>query len=480
VTELRRPHVVLGSLWFASIVYSFQQNMVITALPTLKQDLHASTTWITWIATGTMLMSVVATPIIGKLADQYGKRRMMLVSLGVLLAASIGATAADSLWGVILCRTVIGVGGAAPALAIAIVGDEFPPERVGTAIGVLSASFPVGGTAGMALSGLIIDLLSWRALFAIVAVAVAVAVVLVVAFVPATPGTRRTRIDVWGAVLLSTSLTSLLLALTQAPAWGWTSPGTLGLFALAAVTLAVFVLVELRVDEPMVDIRVFARRTVLLTNTLTLFAGAAMIGTWVTLPAFVSTPHGLPAPIAALTDYGFDASPTQVGLFLMPAASVGVFSGVLAGRFGRRHGYKWAVVWGMLAVAGGLAIVASWHDRPWHFVLGLVAFGLGVPFALAAVAVLVVESVDPRDRGIASSLNTVSRQVGGATGGQIAAAVIGSHTIRNTSVPSETGFVVAFWLGCAAAVTSALIALLVTPRRSERRFEVPAAVDSRA
>src|SRR3954463_14282734 len=150
--------------------------MIVPALPSLQRDMHTSTAWATWLLTGFLLVSAVATPVLGKLGDQYGKERMLLVSLSVFFVGCVGAAFAWNIATLITARGVQGFGGAVFPLSFAIIKDEFPPEKVGGALGTVSAVFGVGGGLGLALSGVIIDQASWRWLFVVGAAGVLVAI----------------------------------------------------------------------------------------------------------------------------------------------------------------------------------------------------------------------------------------------------------------------------------------------------------------
>src|SRR5213078_1645761 len=220
-----------------------------------------------------LLVASVATPLLGKLGDQYGKERLLVISLAVFLAGSIAAACAWNIWVLIGARAIQGASGAIFPLSFGIIRDEFPREKLGVAIGLVSAVFGVGGGLGIVLSGLIVDNVSWRWLFIFGAIPVAIATVAVHRFVPESPIKTPSRVDFLGATLLSVGLVCLLLALTEGESWGWTSARVGGLFAGAAVFLALWVVAELRVPEPMVDMHVFVQRQVLFTNICALITG---------------------------------------------------------------------------------------------------------------------------------------------------------------------------------------------------------------
>src|SRR5438105_3842139 len=247
--------------------------MVIPALPAFRADLHTTNAWATWVLTIFLLVSAVATPVLGKLGDQYGKERLLVVSLVLFLVGCVGAAAAWNIWSLIGFRAVQGLGAAVFPLSFAIIRDEFPREKVGVAIGLISAVFGIGGGFGIVFSGLIVDNLSWRWIFVFGAIPVAVAIPLVHKFVPESPIKTPSRVDFIGGALLSTGLVCLLLGLTEGEAWGWSSGRIAALFAGACFALAAWVWAELRVPEPMIDMRMFVRREVAFTNLVALIAG---------------------------------------------------------------------------------------------------------------------------------------------------------------------------------------------------------------
>jgi EmrB/QacA subfamily drug resistance transporter len=472
--EVERQHynVTLGALVTAGIAFALQQTLVIPALPALREDLDTTTAWATWLLTAFLLSASVLTPLLGKLGDQYGKERLLVISLSIFLLGSIGAIFAWNIGSLIACRVIQGAGGAVFPLSFAIINDEFPADRRGTAIGIVSSVFAVGGSVGLVLSGVIVDYASWRWLFIIGAIGVAAAIVLVHFFVPESPVKTPSRVDIPGAILLSGALISLLVALTEGESWGWTSAPTLGLFAAAAVLGAAWGLVELRVPEPMVDMRMLTHRPVLFTNVIALVSGFAMLGSFVLIPNFVQAPGDLPEELARLVDYGFGVSATTTGLYLLPGALMGLIGGPLAGRLGARFGWKLPLVVGMATAGLGIASFALWHDHPWQIVLGNVALGFGIVLAFAAMATIIVTSVRPTETGVATGMNTVMRTIGGVIGGQVGAAILTTKTIPGTPVPAESAFVTAFWLSAIAALGAAVLAVFVTPRRARQPRQV--------
>ena len=257
--ERQDYNVTLAILTLAGIAFALQQTMVIPALPTLQEDLHTTTTWVTWVLTVFLLVASVATPILGKLGDQYGKERLLVISLALFFIGSVGAATAWNIWSLIAWRALQGTGAAVFPLSYGIIRDEFPREKVGVAIGLVSAVFGIGGGLGIVLSGVIVDHFSWRWLFIVGAVGIGAALVLVHRFIPESPIKTPSRVDYLGATLMSGGLIAMLVALTEGENWGWTSGRTLGLAAAAVVLLFAWGIAELHVDDPMVDMRMLAQ-----------------------------------------------------------------------------------------------------------------------------------------------------------------------------------------------------------------------------
>jgi EmrB/QacA subfamily drug resistance transporter len=463
-------NLTLAILTMAGTAFALQQTMVFPALSTFQHEFDTTAAWATWVLTAFLLTASVATPLLGKLGDQHGKERMLVVALSIFLVGTIGGAFAWDIASLIAFRALAGAGGAVFPLSFGIIRDEFPPEKVKVGIGLLSAVFGVGGGFGIVLSGLIVDNLSWRWLFVAGAIPVAASIVLVHRFVPESPVKTRTRLDVPGAVLLAGALVSLLVALTEGESWGWTSAPFVGLIAASGLLLVAWVVTELRVAEPMVDMRMMSQRPVLLTNTTALIAGFAMFGSFVLVPQFVSTPDS--------AGYGFGASSTVAGLYLVPSSIMMLFAGPFAGMLGRRYGSKWPLSLGMALVAiAGLGLAAR-HDEPVEVIVAMVLLGAGVAASFAAMAALITENVRPTETGVATGMNTVMRTVGGVIGGQIGAAILTSYTVAESGIPEEQAYSIAFGLSAAAAAVASGIAVFITaPLRARRRATPAEALD---
>jgi EmrB/QacA subfamily drug resistance transporter len=467
--------VTLALLAVVATSYVLQQTLVVPALPTIQRDLETSTTWVAWIFTGFLLTSAVATPLLGKLGDAHGKKRVLLISLAGFGAGTFLAALAPSIEVLILARAIQGVGGAIFPLSFGIIRDQLPPARVGLGLGLLSATFGVGGGAGLVLSGLILEGLSWPWLFWIGAAPVAVALVLVWLLLPESPVRAAHRLDWRGALALSGGLVALLLGLSEGRDWGLSSAPTLGCAAAALVLLAAWVAIELRVPEPMVDIGMMRDRSVFWTNLVGFLTGFAMFGTFLMVPQLAQLPRGLPEAIAGQVDYGFGASVVVAGLVSLPASLMMLVVGPAAGMAEARVGARTLALAGMVVIAlGGVALTVA-HDAIAEAVVGMALVGIGVGLTYSMLAKLIVDAVRPEVTGIAMGMNTVMRTIGGSVGGQLGAALLAGYTLPVAGdVPAERGFTIAFAVSAVAALVAAAGVLRI-PRRA-----APAGAPARA
>jgi EmrB/QacA subfamily drug resistance transporter len=466
ITTEHRQHygITFAVLALAGGTFSLLQSLVAPALPEIQHDLHTSATAVAWILTAYLLSASVFTPILGRLGDMFGKEHMLVVALVVLGIGTLVAALATSIEVMIAGRVIQGCGGAVFPLAFGIIRDEFPRERVAHGIALISAILGIGGGLGIVLAGPIVDTLSyhWRFWFPLAAVAIATVATLL--FVPESPVRAPGRINWLGAALLSAWLVALLVAISEGSSWGWGDGRTLGLLAVAAVLLAAWIAVENRANEPLVDMRMMRVRGVWTVNAAAFLVGAGMYTSFILIPQFVETPGD--------AGYGFAASVTEAGLFLLPSTVGMLLVSPLAGRMAARVGARLPLLLGSLTTAVAFGFLAIAHDDKWEFYVGSAILGVGIGLAFASLANLIVEAVRPDQTGVATGMNTVMRSIGGSVGSTIAASVI-AGTVTAAHLPTEGGFTTAFAIAAAACALAA-IASVAVPRPA--RVAVPAAV----
>jgi EmrB/QacA subfamily drug resistance transporter len=455
-TEHDHTRAVFIALVLAGMAYALSQTVVSPALPELERSFHANASSIAWVLTGYLLAASVATPIIGKLGDLYGRARMLTLVLLVFALGSVICALATSLPLLVLGRVVQGVGGGIFPLAFGIIRETFPQERVATAIGGISATFGIGGGVGLVIAGLIVDALGPSWLFWLGLLALPAAYV-IWRDVPRSHTPAETRIDWLGAAILSAALIALLYGLSQATNWGWGSFGVIGLSSAGIVLAVIWVLVELRVEHPLVDMRILRRRPVLMTNVNAVLVGFAMFSSFLLIPQLAQTPERV--------GYGFGASVTGAGALMLPSTLVMLFAGPWAGRLARSSS-RLPLVLGSALLSVAFLGYAVAHGSIWEILVGGALMGLGIGFAFASMANIVVESVPQNEVGVATGINTIMRTLGGALGAQLVATLLTSETIGSSSIPSEAAYTNAFTAAAVAAALATAAALSIPrPRR---------------
>jgi EmrB/QacA subfamily drug resistance transporter len=457
-----RPHygVTFATLAVAAISYALLQSLVAPALPDIQADLHASASGATWILTAYLLSASVATPVVGRLGDMFGKKRMLVITLWVLALGTLLAAFASTLALLIAARVIQGIGGAVFPLAFSIIRDEFPRQRVAHGIAMISALVGIGGGLGIVLAGPIIQTLNYHWLFWLPLLAIVPAAIVTMIFIPESPIRTPGRIDWLGGVLLAGWLVALLVAVSEGSVWGWTSAATIGLLLAAVVVAAVWAVFESRIAEPLVDMTMLRDRPVWTTNLSTTLIGFGMFASFVLVPEFVETPRS--------AGYGFSASVTEAGLFLLPATVAMLLVGPLAGRLSVTVGSKVPLALGALLAAVAYLMLALLHDEGWQIAAATFVLGMGIGLSFASMANVIVESVRPEETGVATGMNVIFRNVGGSLGGQVSASVL-TASVAAAGLPTERSFVVAFWLSAAMLVLGFVAALLVPRARPQDR-----------
>ena len=459
-TTLVVLYLSLGGLAFAVL-----QSLVAPALPEIATDLNASASEISWVITAYLLSASVLTPIVGRLGDMLGKRRVMLVVLVILAAGTVMAAMATTLPVLIAARALQGAAGGIMPLSIGIVRDELPKQKVGITVGLLSAVFGVGAGLGIVSAGPIVEHLGWEWLFWLPLVLIAVALIGVTFGVPESPVRAPGRLDVLGASILSVSLVSILLAISKGTSWGWTDTKTVTLLLLGIVALVAFVLVERRVKAPLVDMRLMAIRGVWATNLVGLSLGFVMFGTFLLIPMLLELPAAL--------GYGFGKTVSEAGLFLVPTTLMMLVFGPLSGLLDRKYGPKLPLFLGMVLVTLAFLLPALSHVSEWQLLVSGILTGSGMGLAFAAMSNSIIESVPITHTGEATSVNAIVRTIGGSIGTAVVAAVITS-SINEQGAPTDQAFTMGFWVCTGIAVLGVIAALLLPS--AHRRHEQALAI----
>jgi MFS family permease len=346
-------------------------------------------------------------------------------------------------------------------LSFGIIRDTFPRNRVASGIGLLSASFGIGGGIGLPLAGIVVDNLdvSWLFWISLVSLPVAVAVH---RLVPPSPPVARTRVDWLGAFVLSLALVAILLAVTKGEMWGWTSGRTLGLCAGGLVAFAIWLRIEAAQEQPLIELGVLRDRVVAATNLSAFLVGFAMFSSFLLIPRFAQTPEA--------AGYGFGMSVTASGFLMAPTAGAQLLAGPLAGPLGQRIGLRLTLAFGAALAAAAFVLLAFFHADAWEFIVGGMLLGAGITFALSSMANLIVLAVPQTDVGIATGINTIMRTVGGAFGAAGGTAIIAAHVTRS-GLPSERGYTIAFLASAVGGLFAIGAALLIPRTRQDAGYD---------
>jgi MFS family permease len=449
--------VVLAS---CGLVASFMQTLVVPLIPVFPRLLHVPAADASWVVTVTLLAASVITPVSGRLGDLYGKRRMILVSLALLIAGSVVSATTSALAFQILGRGLQGCAMGVIPLGISIMRDELPPERVGGAISLMSATLGVGGAIGLPVAAVVAENADWHALFWTAAGLGLACALLIMTVVPESSVRTPAPFDYFGAFGLAAGLLCLLLPVVKGGTWGWASAKTLGLAAAAVVILLVWGAYQLRRRDPLVDLRVSARRPVLFTNFASIMVGFALYAMALSFPQLLQAP--------ASTGYGLGQTMVESGLTLAPNGLVMMLLSPVSARLIARFGPRPTLMSGALVIAAGYAFAIVLMDNALELITASVIIGAGVGIAYAAMPALIMGSVPVTETASANGLNSLMRSVGTAISSAVMAAMLAQLTISvgGLPVPSLAGFRATFAVAAGAALAGALLAALVPKRRT--------------
>ena len=446
----------------AALAFALAQTTLIPALGELAEELDTDASGVAWTLTGYLLSAAVCTPLFGRLGDMFGKRRLLVIALSVFAAGSVVSALGQSLEVLVAGRVLQGVGGGIFPLSFAIIRDEFPPERVSSSIGLISATFGIGGGAGLILGGVLVDQASYHWIFWVGGAMAAAAAVLTQLLIPESPNRSPGRVDVRGAIVLAIGLAIPLLGISRANAWGWGSARTLVTLGAGVLILTFWVALQKRTPQPLADVELLAKPPVLMTNLATLAVGFGMFGSFILIPQLAEAPES--------TGYGFGLDATGAGLLMLPGALVMLVAGPFSGLLVRRYGGKLPLALGAFISAVGLALMGVDHGTQGAMVAWNLIVSIGIGLAFAAMPNLIFDAVPQSETGEATGFNTLVRSVGASLGSQVSAAILTASIVAGAVLPSNDAYTTAFLVSAGVAVGAAILAVLIP------RVEQPAPV----
>ncbi|MGI5395180.1 MFS transporter [Streptomyces sp. CA-251251] len=446
-------------LAFAGIVVAVMQTLLVPVIKDLPRLLDTTPGNATWVLTSTLLSGAVATPIMGRLGDLFGKRRMLIASLSVMVVGALVSAFTDALVPMIVGRTLQGFAMGAIPLGIGLMRDMLPRERLGSAMALMSSSIGVGGGLALPAAALVAQHTDWHALFYGAAGLGVLAIALTLLVVPESPLRAKGSFDLPGALGLAAGLVLFLLPITKGSDWGWSSPTTLGLFAAAAVVLFLWGLMELRVKAPLVDLRTTARREVLLTNLASIMVGVSFYVISLVLPQLLQLPSE--------TGYGLGQSMVVAGLCVAPLGLTMMFTAPVYARLSARYGPRTTLLLGLVIIGAGYAGGLGLMSAAWQTVVTSVLIGAGIGLAYSSLPALIIGAVPASETGAANGLNTLMRSIGTSVSSAVIGMVLANtaNDVGGVAVPTMHGFRVSFLIATGAVAAGLALAFFLPRRR---------------
>jgi MFS family permease len=459
VNQGRRAAVVtVIVLCFSGMSVALMQTLVIPIQTELPQFLNTTPANASWVVTATLLGAAVAMPIAGRLADLFGKQRVLVGSSVLLFAGSLICALSSSLGPVLTGRSLQGLAMGFVPVGISLMREVVPPAMATTAVAAMSATLGVGGAIGLPLAAWIAESGDWHALFW-VATGLAVVVGLGSWFlVPHVHDAHDGTFDFGGAAGLAVGLVLTLVGVSKGNDWGWGSGRTIVCIAVGVVVLVVWGWYELRRRDPLCDLRVTARRPVLLTNLAAVAIGFGMMAQAIVLPQLLQMPKA--------TGYGLEQSILAAGLWMAPGGLMMLALAPVSSWIMRTFGAKYALALGALVLAGGYLLSFFLMGAAWQIAIAAIVCSAGVGIGYAAMPTLIMDAVPMNEAGSAVGINALMRSVGTTIASAVMAAVLTGFTIAGTSIPSEDAFKACFLVATAAAVVGALVALTIPRSRA--------------
>ena len=446
--------IVLG---LGAFDFGLEQSLIIPALPHFAQTYDASLIAVSWLATAYLLTAIVAVPLLARLGDLYGKRRMILVSAGAFAVGSLMCAVTDSIEVAIAGRGVQGIGAAIAALTYGLVRDTTETRRMARMIGALIGVANIGGGVGFLLSGLLVDSFSAAAIFWFLFGFGLVVLAGVALLVPESPKRKDVALDVAGALLLSVSLVALLLAVSKGSAWGWSSAVIASLFVAAAAGLTAFWVVERRVKQPLVDLRLVRRRPFANTNLCIFAFGFTFFSATLILPLIAATP--------SQSGYGLGLTTTRIGMLLALTSVAILVAAWVGGRVVDRIGPRLLAATGACFGLGGYCLLYAWHSSALALGIGTATVVVGSGFIPTAILAVVLRNVRWDTSAVATAVTLVFRSIGLAIGVTVVFSVISGAGLDGP-FPNEAGFTRAFLVAAAGAAFTLLASFFLPGRHA--------------
>ena len=450
-----RDRLTVPVLAFGGILMAVMQTVVVPLLPSLPRLTHSSAGAVSWMVTATLLSGAVLTPVLGRAGDMYGKRRVLTSALALMTVGSVMCALSSDIRVLIFARALQGAAAAVVPLSISILRDELPPERRGSAVALMSSTVGIGAALGLPLAALIVQYANWHVMFWATSALGALGVWAIWWAVRESPVREPGRFDVLGALGLAVGLVCLLLGVSQGGQWGWGSARILSLFLATVVVFGLWWWQQLRVEQPLVDLRLVSKPRVGLSHVAALLTGFAFYANSLVTAQLVQAPKA--------TGYGLGLSIVQTGLCLLPGGVTMLLLSPVSARISAARGPRVTLAIGAAIIALGYVVRIADSRDLWTIILGATVVATGTTFAYSALPTLILRAVPAGQTASANGVNVLMRTIGQATSSAVVAAVLVHHTslVGGLPLPTLHGYLMAFGIAGVIALVASAAALTI-------------------
>jgi MFS family permease len=449
VSTDRRSNLLQPTLILVGLIVAVLSSLGAPLIPSIAADSHVSLSTADWLLTITLLTGALSTPVLGKLSDGPHQKRVITFALTVVLAGSVLAALTSTFVLLVVARGLQGLGLGLLPVTMAIARRHLPGIQAAKAIALLSVTAAVGVGLGYPVTGLLAEVSDYHLAFWFGAFVVGLALVASLIVLPAKSRVASKPFDVFGAAMLSVAVTALIVMLSEASDWGWTSLPTLGLLAVAVIVGAIWARYELHHRHPLVELRQAKHRMVLTADLAGLLMSMAMYLYLPIIVEFIQVPKS--------EGYGFGVSVVIAGCSLIPLSIGTYLSSRLAVLYERRFGRRSVIPFGAMLFALSIVFFALEHGSLWMAFVSTGISGVGVGFTFAAMPGYIVRAVPAHETGSAMGFYQILRSIGLAMGSAVSAVVLAAYTPAGSLLPSVGGFRTALLLGVLLCLITAVL-----------------------
>ncbi len=482
---------VLVILSCIATMIMYAETMLIPAIPNLIKDFHVSYGLSSWLLTAYLISGAVMTPIAGKLSDIYGRKKILLIIMGIYTVGVICGGFAPNIYSLVITRAIQGIGMAMFPIAFGMVRDQFPREKVSIAQGAITSMFAIGSVVGLSIGGIIIQNFGWRATFFTIIPISLILILIIRKYIHITNNFKdvikkntetlkikeqqavesriTNAIDIKGSILLAITITSFLLALTLLQNPSTNNPiihsNSIDIYAtllnitpflfLGTITLSLFIYVEKHTKSPLIDFKIFIKPQILIPSTIIMIVGFSMFMVFQTIPILIQTPK----PI------GFSDNPIDTGRVQLPFAIVLLLFGPTSGIIISKLGSLRPIIFGSILTTSSFVIILIFHSSELLISIGLGILSAGLSLTAVGAMNIIILSSPRQYSGVTIGMSSMLRIVGSSIGPALAAMYMQTNQSQVTingireSLPSSFSFDLIFLSAVLLSIVSIVLSL---------------------